>query len=74
MIGVRHGDIKPANVLLAEGDVVKLIDFLLFNLGKPTTDTSTTHACGTPGYMAPEQLERGEVTFATDIYALGAML
>jgi serine/threonine protein kinase len=73
---VRHGDIKPANVVLATGETVKLIDFLVFGMGGmfgPAGDTPT-RACGTPGYMAPEQMLRGEITIATDIYSLGATL
>ena len=34
---------------------------------------STTHAAGTPGYGAPEQMERGEVSFASDVHALGVL-
>ena len=40
--------------------------------GHPTSDV-TLGSVGTPGYGAPEQLERGEVSFASDIHALGVL-
>jgi serine/threonine protein kinase len=39
----------------------------------PHSKRSVSHGAGTPGYGAPEQMERGEVSFVSDIHALGVM-
>ena len=81
--GMVHRDIKPENVLLAgiEGPalpVVKLTDFGLARHVDQTESMKLTHTgalLGTPLYMAPEQFKgTGEVSPATDIYALGITL
>lgn len=67
--GVVHGDFKPANVLVREDELVKLVDFGL------AQQTSTTHPtspyAGTPGYAAPEQSRLGPSALA-DQYAFCA--
>ncbi|WP_261992698.1 serine/threonine-protein kinase [Streptomyces sp. adm13(2018)] len=68
--GIVHRDLKPSNVLLA-ADGPRVIDFGI-SLGSDTTrQTETGTALGTPSYMAPEQASAGEVTTATDVFALG---
>lgn len=69
-VGVVHGDIKPANVLVAESGRVTVVDFGV-SLG-PGELTRRSRG-GTPTYWAPEQAE-GVVTEATDLHALGVML
>jgi serine/threonine protein kinase len=66
---VLHRDIKPANVLIAGDGRVYLVDFGLLRLR--STD-KTSRIFGTPPFMAPESLARGEYTPATDRYTLGA--
>ncbi len=70
--GVLHRDLKPANVMLDRQGHVVITDFGLaaFSGEIPRHDTRS----GTPSYMAPEQLEHGEVTAKSDIYALGLVL
>jgi tetratricopeptide (TPR) repeat protein len=68
--GVLHRDLKPANVFLAEGDVVKVLDFgLAHALGRPGPLRA-----GTPGYMAPEQQAGRAEDERTDLFALGLLL
>lgn len=82
--GVVHRDLKPANIILvaapgAPGSVRPVItDFGLArrSAGEPGPGSTVTRRgslVGTPSYMAPEQLDGGEITPATDVYALGIL-
>ena len=68
-----HRDVKPANVLLDEGDHVYLTDFgITKQVGGASTDTG--RVVGTLDYLAPEQIRGEDVDGRTDIYALGCVL
>jgi tRNA A-37 threonylcarbamoyl transferase component Bud32/tetratricopeptide (TPR) repeat protein len=73
--GVVHRDFKPANVVLVDGRVV-ITDFGLARGTEVGERDLTAEGAflGTPGYMAPEQVEGREATEASDIYALGVVL
>ncbi len=72
--GIIHRDVKPANILLGEGGGAKLADLgIAFIAERATHITRTGTVLGTPSYMAPEQLESRDITYAVDIYALGAL-
>ncbi len=75
---VVHRDLKPANVLVTASGEPKLLDFGIARLlGEDGDDDGLTRfggRVGTPDYAAPEQLEGGTVTVATDVHALGVML
>ena len=77
-MNVMHLDVKPANILLSEGDNAILIDFgLAKQYDNEGHQTSTTPVGISHGYAPLEQYRRGGVsTFspATDIYSLGATL
>ncbi|CAL9289613.1 serine/threonine-protein kinase [Streptomyces sp. SudanB52_2052] len=68
--GIVHRDLKPSNVLLA-ADGPRVIDFGISLAADFTSHTATGAAVGTPHFMAPEQAAAGEVTAATDVFALG---
>ena len=68
--GYVHADIKPNNLLVDENGQVKVIDY-----GQSCSiGTVKSRIQGTPDYIAPEQVNRGPLTPATDIFNLGATL
>jgi eukaryotic-like serine/threonine-protein kinase len=83
---VVHRDIKPANVLVSKEGQVKLLDFGIAKLIEGDGTVRASAGLGssafsrdggtalTPQYAAPEQLSGGEITTATDVYALGLLL
>ncbi|MFJ8883207.1 protein kinase [Streptomyces sp. NPDC102402] len=68
--GIVHRDLKPSNVLLA-ADGPRVIDFGIALAAGGTSYTVPGSVIGTPSFMAPEQASGGEITAATDIFALG---
>ena len=73
--GVIHRDLKPGNVILEPTGNAKLMDFGIARPARrlPTDLTVEGAIVGTPGYLAPEQLEGGKVTRRTDLFAWGAV-
>ena len=76
--GVIHRDVKPENIMVVgEEEEIKLMDFGISRLrdtGEASRLTRSGTIMGTPAYMAPEQIEGGEVSEQTDIYAFGIVL
>jgi hypothetical protein len=77
---IVHRDLKPENIFWIDTGRVVLSDFGIAKvftgsgrLGNTVTFGATS-VYGSPAYMAPEQLEGGEVGPATDLHALGAVL
>ncbi len=73
-MGLVHRDVKPANVVVGEGDHVKVTDFGIARAAGESTLTATGSVLGTAQYLAPEQAGGEEVSPATDVYALGIVL
>ena len=74
--GIVHRDVKPANVMLEEGDEVsvQLLDFGLAQLEHADTLTAVGDVPGTLAYIAPERLAGAEATGAADVWAVGVLL
>ncbi len=69
--GIIHRDLKPGNVLVTPANDVKILDFgIAARLDSGDGDSAAM--CGTPFYMAPEQIRGETPTPATDIYSFGA--
>jgi serine/threonine-protein kinase len=71
--GVVHRDVKPANVLLRRDGAVKLADLGIAVSVDQTRVTRSGTVLGSAAYMAPEQLESGDVGPAADVYALATV-
>ena len=68
--GYMHLDFKPENVLVSRNASVRLIDF---DMAQPIPEKPKKFSKnpGTPGYMAPEQLQRQPIDTRVDIFAYG---
>ncbi len=89
-LGIFHRDLKPQNVMLTDGGLVKILDFGLarrlhpedasFDPSRPglARDASVaatyTARGGTIRYMAPEQFVTGHSSVQSDVWALGVIL
>jgi serine/threonine protein kinase len=75
--GVYHRDVKPANVMITDGGIVKIIDYGLSCIKGENCDK---HLKGTPYYIAPElfTIEKNQIEEANwhtgEIYSIGCLL
>ncbi len=71
--GVIHRDIKPSNVMLTIDNDVRIIDFGIA-ICADADESRIEGIAGSPSYMSPEQVQSEDLTSASDIYSLGAVL
>ena len=71
-VGLVHGDVRPANILLTDDDFAYLIGF---DIAHPAAETGLTNAAvGSLFYTAPEQFSTGAIGPRSEIYALACVL
>ena len=71
---VIHRDIKPQNIIMTKGDVLKITDFGIARASTQATITTANTTIGTVHYLSPEQARGGYTNERTDIYSLGVVL
>lgn len=72
--GIVHRDVKSDNIMVSLKNQVKVMDFGLAKLKGSFKLTKTASTVGTLAYMAPEQIQGGEVDARSDIFSFGVVL
>jgi eukaryotic-like serine/threonine-protein kinase len=74
LAGVVHRDLTPGNLLVCDGDIVKVTDFGFARASGAPALTATGQVLGAPAYLSPEQVGGRPATPASDVYTLGVVL
>jgi len=70
---ILHRDLKPKNILLAKGNIIKIGDFGISKMLEHTFDMAKT-ATGTPYYLSPEVCLGQKYDNKSDMWMLGCIL
>lgn len=70
--GTIHRDLKPGNIMVLPDGRPKLMDFGVAHLSSRPI-TAAGQSLGSPMYMAPEQIEKGRASAATDLFSFGVV-
>uniref|UniRef100_A0A453GYH8 non-specific serine/threonine protein kinase n=1 Tax=Aegilops tauschii subsp. strangulata TaxID=200361 RepID=A0A453GYH8_AEGTS len=70
---IIHMDLKPANILIDHNMVAKITDFGLSRMEENAQTKSTTRV-SSPGYTAPEYIDKGKMSVKYDVYSLGIII
>ncbi len=72
--GIVHRDIKCENIMVNSRNQIKVMDFGLAKLKGSLKLTKASSTVGTLAYMAPEQIQGGEIDGRSDIFSFGVVL
>jgi len=72
--GIVHRDVKPENIMVNSKNQINVMDFDLAKLKGSLKLTRMSSTVGTLAYMAPEQIQGGEVDARSDIFSFGVVL
>lgn len=72
-LSLVHRDISPQNILVGVDGVARIADFGIAQIHNPSSVTRSGLLRGKPSYMAPEYIETGEASPASDIFSMGVV-
>jgi serine/threonine-protein kinase len=70
---VIHRDVKPANIIVQDGDAVKILDFGIAKLANSELTVPGTFI-GSPRYLAPESFRGARIDYRADQFSLASVL
>jgi serine/threonine protein kinase len=73
-LDIIHRDVSPQNILIARDGVARVLDFGVAKALAQSPNTQSGLLKGKFGYMAPEQIMRGQVDRRADVFAAGVVL